>query len=252
VSQTYSNVDASGDPAGAVAWQEQMATWPAVIACKQRTHELLGDASPVLDLGCGPGHDLVALGVRRSVSVDASQAMCARSRDRGAVVVRSDASALPFADASFGGARSERTFQHLATPERALGELLRVLRPGAHLVVADPDQRSLIIELPGVRPSVLARLTALRRDVGYRNGRWISRAPGLLERLGADVTSVDAFPLVLRDPTDAFGLPTWPRLWRERGGFTEDELAEWDVAIDGPGGGFLYCVTFLLVAARKR
>ena len=32
MSQTYSDVDASGDPAEAVAWQERMSRWPAVAA----------------------------------------------------------------------------------------------------------------------------------------------------------------------------------------------------------------------------
>jgi len=53
VSQTYSDVDASADPA-AVAWQEPMSRWPAVAAYKARTHELLGGVDPVLDVGCGP------------------------------------------------------------------------------------------------------------------------------------------------------------------------------------------------------
>ena len=41
VSRTYSDVDASADPAGAIHWQERMAAWPAVAAYKRRTHELL-------------------------------------------------------------------------------------------------------------------------------------------------------------------------------------------------------------------
>ena len=32
MSQTYSDVDASADPAEAVAWQERMSRWPAVAA----------------------------------------------------------------------------------------------------------------------------------------------------------------------------------------------------------------------------
>ena len=54
MSQTYGNVDGSADPAGAVAWQAGMATWPGVIAYKRRTYDLLAGAEPVLDVGCGP------------------------------------------------------------------------------------------------------------------------------------------------------------------------------------------------------
>jgi hypothetical protein len=120
------------------------------------------------------------------------------------------------------------------------------------VVIADPDQRTLLLQVPGVRPSVLDRLVALRRDTGYHNGGWIAQAPALLEELGATVTSVDAYPLVLRDPANAFGLPGWPHLWREIGEFNDDELAEWDAAIHHAGRGFIYCVTFLVVAATKR
>jgi SAM-dependent methyltransferase len=252
VSRTYSDVDGSADPAGAVDWQERMATWPGVAAYKRRTHQLLEGADPVLDVGSGAGDDLVGLGVERSVGADRSRAMCSRSAQRGARVVQADAAALPFRDAAFGGARSDRTFQHLDDPVPALRELLRVLRSGAPVVIADPDQESLVIEVFGVRRSVLDRLKVLRRDVGYRNGRWISRAPALLERVGVDVTSVDAFPLTIRDPADAFGLLDWPTVWRDEGGFTDDELAEWQAAMRGSQDGFLFCVTFFVVAGRKR
>ena len=74
----------------------------------------------------------------------------------------------------------------------------------------------------------------------------------MLEGLGAEVASVDAFALALRDPADAFGLPTWPASWKEAGGFTDEELAEWGSAMRDPTPGFLYSVTFLVVAGRKR
>jgi SAM-dependent methyltransferase len=194
----------------------------------------------------------LAIGAGRCVGVDRSAAMCARARTRGATVVQADAEALPFPDSTFAGARTDRTLQHVEDPVVALQELLRVLRPGARVVVADPDQESLVIRVPGVRQSVVDRLKALRRDVGYRNGHWISQAPSILGQLGAEVTSVEAFALILQDPSEAFGLPKWPRRWREAGGFTDDELDEWDRAIADPDPGFVYSLTFLVVAGQKR
>jgi len=44
MSQTYSDVDSSSDPSGAVAWQESMATWPSVARYKQQTYHLLTEA----------------------------------------------------------------------------------------------------------------------------------------------------------------------------------------------------------------
>jgi uncharacterized protein YbaR (Trm112 family) len=49
--------------------------------------------------------------------------------------VVADAHRLPFADASFDAVVSFNTFEHLAEPERAAGEILRVLKPGGRLVV---------------------------------------------------------------------------------------------------------------------
>jgi SAM-dependent methyltransferase len=229
-----------------------MASWPGVADYKRRTHQLLSGCDSMVDVGCGPGDDVLALGVERCVGVDRSAAMCARARKRGAVVVQADVASLPFENTTFSGARTDRTLQHVADPQAAVGELLRVLRPGAPLVVADPDQESLVIQVPGVRQSVLDRLKALRRDVGYRNGHWISKAPAVLDGAGAEVTSVEAFPVVLRDPTEAFGLPSWPVLWRRRGRFTDEELAEWNAAMAERKPGFLYCVTFIVVVGRKR
>ena len=252
MSQTYSDVDSSGDPVGAAVWQERMATWPAVAAYKRRAVDLLSKVEPVLDVGCGPGGDLVAVGRERSIGIDTSQVMCSRAAARGAVVARGEADALPFRAASFAGARADRVFQHLAHPDEALQELLRVLKPGGRVVIVDPDQETLVIHVPGVRQRVLDRLRALRRDLGYRNGRLIARLPELLAENGAGDITVDAYPLVLRDPADAFGLPNWPRTWQVEGSFTDDELAEWDRALRTGNAGFLYSLTFLVVSGHNR
>jgi SAM-dependent methyltransferase len=253
VSQTYGDVDASSNPAGAVEWQRRMTDWPAIRAYKQRTYELVADANLVLDVGCGPGVDVAAIGGTRTVGVDPSDAMCEATRSRTGMVVRGDAHSLPFADAAFDAVRTDRVVQHLANPTVALDELGRVLRPGGRLVIADPDQESLVIQVPGVRTSVLDRIKALRRDVGYRNGRLVSALPATLRQLGFDDVTVDAFPLLIDDPGDAFGLPTWPSLWQARGGFSEEELTEWRDAIPpARERGFVYFLTFLVVAGLKR
>ena len=49
--------------------------------------------------------------------------------------VSSDAHALPFADDTFDAVVSFNTFEHLADPARAAGEIYRVLKPGGRLVL---------------------------------------------------------------------------------------------------------------------
>ena len=228
-----------------------MAAWPAVRAYKQRTYELLGDRGMVLDVGCGPGLDIAAVDRRpgrRCVGVEHSVAMARRAAMLGATVCRGDAHRLPFPSRTFGAARADRVMQHLARPLDALAEMVRVVAPGGRVVIADPDQETLTIQVPGVRQSVVDRLKALRRDVGYRNGHLASRWPARFAETGIEGITVDAFPLVITDPALAFGLPTWPATWRSEGRFTDEELAEWDAAMAGRPAGFLYAVTFFVVA----
>jgi SAM-dependent methyltransferase len=252
MSQTYSDVDASPDPANAAAWQERMSAWPVVRAYKERTYDLLAGTGRVVDVGCGPGTDVVALG-DECVGVDSSATMVEAAARRGVAVCRADAHALPFGSGSLRGARADRVLQHLVDPSRALREMARVVTRGGTLVVVDPDQESLVIQVPGVRRSVLDRLKSLRRDVGYRNGRLISQVPALFDTVGVELLGVDAFVLSISDPADVFGLPTWPHGWRTQGAFTAEELREWDAAMsDVSQTGFVYLLTFLVVAGAKR
>lgn len=203
----------------------------------------------MLDVGCGPGVDLVAIGASKSVGLDPSWAMCATAQSSARTIVRGDAHNLPFSDGAFDAVRADRVVQHLAQPGDALREFVRVLRPGGRIVIADPDQESLVIQVPGAPRGMLDRLKALRRDIGYRNGRLASELPSRLTALGVEHMTVEAFPLLILNPDEAFGLPSWPLTWRERGGFTDDELEQWAGAIDCPGTpGFVYLVTFLVVS----
>jgi SAM-dependent methyltransferase len=245
MSRTYSDVDASADPAAAVASQEEFDSWPDIEAYKRRTQELLGRAQPVLDVGCGPGLDVAALGSRRCVGLDRSRTMAAAARRRGAVVV-ADASELPFADDTFEGVRADRLLQHLERPDHCVREMLRVCRSGARVVMADADQETLSIAVPGVSRSMTDRVKQLRRDVGYRNGRHVTRLPGELAWLGVSEIAVDAFPLVVTRADRAFGLPQWPRIWQREGPFSDEEIDRWEQAVSAHP--IVYAVTYFVVS----
>jgi SAM-dependent methyltransferase len=138
-------------------------------------------------------------------------------------------------------------------PVRVLGELVRVSRPGGRVVIADPDQESLVIEVPGM-PAAGGLGEGLAAGCGYRNGTFAGRVPRLLGRLGLVEVAVAAYPLVLTDPEDAFGLPGWVGYAREFGaGFYAADERAWRDGLDraGRGGGFLSALTFLICGGPR-
>lgn len=249
VTDTYSNVDSSADVRAAVDWQDRVDSWPQVRAYKEYSYECEAELRPVLDVGCGTGHDLVELGPAH-IGIDRSEAMVQRATKRGCTALIGDAVQLPFAASSFGAVRADRVVQHLPDPMAALGEMIRVTRSNGRVIVADPDQESLVIHVPGVRAELVARVKQTRRDVGYRNGRLASALPAAFAAAGLRDVTVRAFPLVLTDPDDAFGLPTWVAYWRDRGhGFDEADVREWDAGIErAREGGFVYALLYLVIS----
>jgi SAM-dependent methyltransferase len=234
-----------------VRHQERVDGWPQVRAYKVRTYELVAEADRVLDVGSGPGGDVVAIGRDRCMGVDASTVMGAAARDRGAVVVAGDALRLPFPDRCFGAVRADRVVQHVADPVAAVAEMVRVTRPGGRVVVADPDQETLVIDVPGVASSLADRVKAFRRDVGYRNGRFVASLPGRLVAMGLGDVSVEGFPLVITDPDESFGLPGWVRWARDTGhAFSEADAAAWDRGIErARAEGLVYALLYFVVSA---
>lgn len=213
---------------------------------------LLADAQAVVDVGCGPGVDVLAVGSSRCVGVDRSMTMCATALQRRARVCRADAGNLPFADGTFDGAFADRLVQHVADPMRGLGEIVRVVRAGSRVVIADPDRETLVIHVPGVDQEFVDRVKALRRDVGYRNGRLISSLPSVFAAMDMVDIAVDPFVLSLTDPDDSFGVAGWPRLWQETGAFTDIEISAWEHAVEhSRQGDFLYSLIYFVVAGRE-
>jgi SAM-dependent methyltransferase len=105
-------------------------TWQTLV-------ELLGEGSGnLVDIGCGTGSYAAALAELgwTVTGVDVSEDMLRRALEKGVETVRADAAALPFEDASFDAAVSIFTHTDVDDFSAVVGEVARVLRPGAPFV----------------------------------------------------------------------------------------------------------------------
>lgn len=133
----------------------------------------------ILDIGCGRGRLLRALMRRGAVAtgVDPSADLLAKAREMApdATLVRSGGEALPFDDGTFGGAVFLNSLHHIPQDliRRALAEGLRVIAPGATLLVIEPLARggyqqvfAPVDDETEVRAGALAHLAAFRAETG--------------------------------------------------------------------------------------
>ena len=248
----FTAVDEQDDPRFWIDVLDKLRREPFYRAYKARVAKLLEPRAGgrYLEIGTGTGDDARALAERFGVAaagVDASETMVAEARRRGLEeALVADAAALPFEDASFDGCWADRVFQHLADPERALAEMVRVTRPGGRVVVVDPDYSTQTV---GVDDEELARRVLAVRPARLRNDTLAHRMGGRFGAAGLRDVEVEAMTLVVRDPTavdNVMGLRTWA-----------DETADaeaWRAAIDDSiaRGAFLYAVTFFITAGSKR
>jgi len=133
----------------------------------------------ILDIGCGRGRLLRALGRRGAAvtGVDPSADLLAKARDMApeATLVQSGGEALPFADDTFAGAVFLNSLHHIPQDliRASLAEAIRVIEPGAMLLVIEPLARGGYQEVfaplddeTAVRAGALAHLAAFREETG--------------------------------------------------------------------------------------
>jgi ubiquinone/menaquinone biosynthesis C-methylase UbiE len=97
----------------------------------------------ILDVGCGTGNFSLKLAAAGAVvtGVDLSEEMLTVARRRAAGEGRSidflpgAGESLPFDDGSFDAAITMATLEFVDDPEKVLGEMLRVTRPGGRVLV---------------------------------------------------------------------------------------------------------------------
>ncbi len=104
-----------------------------------------GRGGEVLEVGCGTGLLLerIAGFASRAVGIDLSPGMLEHARARGLDVAEGSATDLPFDAESFDVACSFKVLAHVEDLDRALSEMLRVVRPGGVVVAELYNRRSL-------------------------------------------------------------------------------------------------------------
>jgi ubiquinone/menaquinone biosynthesis C-methylase UbiE len=95
-----------------------------------------GKGRDVLEVGCGTGLVLrrVERFARQARGIDLSPGMLEHARARGLDVREGSVRAIPFDDASFDVTCSFKVLAHVPEVEEALAEMVRVTRPGGHIL----------------------------------------------------------------------------------------------------------------------
>jgi ubiquinone/menaquinone biosynthesis C-methylase UbiE len=235
-------------------------------AYKMRSFEYL-DVEPgdsILEVGCGAGDDSLALAqmvgpTGRVVGIDAGEDMVSEAKKRAensnlpVEFFVQDACNLDFPENTFDGCRADQVFQHVGDPRKGVSEVIRVARPGARIVICDPDWETLAID--SANKKVTRKIVNYRSDV-FRSG-WIGRQlAGLFKSLGlADVfVSADVFVIT------NFSLAN--KLWRLRdtagqaskaGVISEQDASDWISQLEEAdrNGLFFGCVTGVAAVGRK-
>jgi SAM-dependent methyltransferase len=227
----------------------------------------ISPGATVLDVGCGPGSDTLALadivGGRGFVhGIDHDGAMVEEAERRAASAGlagrvehrQGDAYALPFADGAFDAVRSERLFLHLDCPERATAEMVRVTKPGGRVVLLDTDWGTRSVDTPEVEAE--RKVARVLTEHCLANGYSGRRLFGLMKAAGVGDLAVDLIPLHV----DSYEL--WRLLSRmemafaeavRTGAMTEDEVRRLDESFreKDAAGTFFASTTVVMVSGER-
>jgi hypothetical protein len=150
--------------------------------------------------------------------------------------------------------RCERVLQHVADPDGAVGQLLRVTRPGGRVVLVDTDWDSLAFDgapvdlVERLRTHLTTRMPQHHRDMGRTLRRRLVRAGA------AEVTTV---PVTVAFDTVASAAVVLPFLRRDLPPHVDPVPAElratWYAALDEAQARheFLAALTFWVVAGSR-
>ena len=262
--QSFACVDQAADPGALVRFLETVSSrYFGRLNARSFAMLRVAPGAAVLEAGCGTGQDAVALSTLvgpegRVVGVDSSQVMLSQAVERatksGAPVEfhLGDVQRLAFDDGTFDGVRSSRLLCHLDEPRRALTEMIRVLRPGGHLVAIEPDHDTLVIASP--QRDCTRKIVNAFGD-GFRDGwtgRWL---PVWCRELGLCDVQVEPYTIQMDSEfvMDAVELHKKVELLQQAGSITAAEASAWMTFQNRAAqtGSFFSAITVFMVAGRK-
>ncbi|MGH2731968.1 MAG: methyltransferase domain-containing protein [Actinomycetota bacterium] len=221
----------------------------------------VGEGQAILEVGCGLGAAVVEVAPMvgpkgRAVGVDISETMIEKARTRldaqGLPVEfhRADARALPFEDRSFDGCRADFLLVSLAEPERALGELVRVLKPAGRLVVLDTDHETQFVDTPYPETTRILVRTLSEGEASGTIGRCL---PRLFEEQG--LVEIEVRPFVVLFTHEFFRLLLEGIVLRaqELGKLATDDARKWwDHLEEANASGTFFAGTSVFVVSGTR
>ena len=263
ITQGFQDVTRTTAPEFYIRFLDDVETNEDVQAYRGQMQPLLNaqEGEHILDVGCGVGHQVRRLaqlvgGTGRVVGVDISETLIAEARSRATGLNLpveyqvGKAYPLDFPDQTFNGCWSERVFMYLEDPQKALAEMIRVVRPGGRIVVQDLDIDSCIIDAPD--RAVTRRLVHSFGD-SMPNGRMGRQLPAIFKESGlADITVV---PHLYRMPYDFHQMVFGGIVEKaqEAGLVSEAEATNWwnDLERANNAGHFLFAAPGFIVCGRR-
>ena len=259
---SFQDVDTTDDPEYFVNALDHITELDSVQSYKRHANELLRlvPGSRVLDVGCGTGEDAITLAdivgpSGHAIGVDRSDTMIAEAmkpaREAGSSVgfAVGDVYDLDFEDGYFDGARADRIFHHLEAPSDALRELLRVLKPGGHMVTFEADLDTIAIDSSD--RAMTRKVVHYFADYGRTQG-WIGRQlRRMYKELGFENVTVIPVGFVFSDLaliTEMFELQQNLDALKKRGDITPEDAQRWlDDLKDRDERGLFYTSIFTLM-----
>ena len=233
---------------------------------RQRSCERLAlqPGQRVLDIGCGPATDTVALGrivgpAGRVHGLDYDAAMVGQAQAHALAEGVSgwvlhhhgNATALPWPEGHFDACRSAGVFQHLIDPELGFDEVLRVTRPGGRLVVVDTDWASLTIDC--AEAGIERRLVRFCAESMVENPYSGRRLPGMFRARRLRDVQIEVIAMFVTELALARQIVRLDALEQEAmaaGVIDAEESRRWQASLEcsATSAGFFACVNAVMVS----